>query len=563
MITIPYRGDSSNLGWYGMVIDGFTIRNGTNTSSAQAAGILCWTAGVTISNNIIENNSASNGYGGVHIYRNYGDSSRIPLVQRNLIRNNTGAYLGGLLLEGGPDDSWGYADARFENNLIVNNTANPPGGSTWGIGGFDTLSTSNVTILNSTIANNTVNGTPTNKIPGLRLSDGNVTITNSIIWHPSGYDLWIDYATYSINYSNIEDQGFSGTGVIHQNPGFVGATDYHLSPASPCVDTGNNGAIPGGMTLDYYGNPRISDGNRDGNAVVDMGGNEFLADSPSAPGDFDGDGSTDVVAFHHPTDQFFTDYAGNLGQYGWGGADCYPLIWDYDGDGITEVSIYHIPTNQWFVNGYSGDNMGQFGWDQEDCIPVPGDYNGDGTMERAFYHTPSNTFFVEGQGGVTQIQFGWNGSECIPVPGDYDGDGITDLMIYHLPTNQWLMYGVGNLGQYGWNGPECIPVPGDYDGDGSTDIAVYHYPTNQWFVKGYPEDNLGQYGWGGMESFPIPGDYDGDGTVERGFYRHAENWWFIEGQSDFTWGWGGQEFMPITSQINVFNWFRFVLNRFQ
>jgi hypothetical protein len=106
-------------------------------------------------------------------------------------------------------------------------------------------------------------------------------------------------------------------------------------------------------------------------------------------------------------------------------------------------------------------------------------------------------------------------------------------------------------------------VPADYDGDGSTDIAVYHYPTNQWFVRGYPGDNLGQYGWGGTESFPIPGDYNGDGITERGFYRQADNWWFIENQPDFVWGWGGQEFMPITSQINVFNWFRFVLNRFQ
>ena len=52
-----------------------------------------------------------------------------------------------------------------------------------------------------------------------------------------------------------------------------------------------------------------------------------------------------------PRDQFFTDYAGNMGQYGWGGADSYPLVWDYNGDGTTEVSIYHIPTNQWFVKG--------------------------------------------------------------------------------------------------------------------------------------------------------------------------------------------------------------------
>ena len=281
------------------------------------------------------------------------------------------------------------------------------------------------------------------------------------------------------------------------------------------------------------------------------------ASTSSNPCDFNGDGKTDVAAFHLPSDQFFTDYAGNLGQFGWGGSDSMPLIWDYDGDGKTDVSIYHIPTNQWFVKG-AGDNLGQFGWGGADSVPVPGDYNGDGHMERAFYHSPTNQWFVEGQAPVT---FGWNGAECIPVPGDYDGDGKTDMVIYHIPSNQWFQYGVGNLGQFGWGGADCIPVPGDYNGDGKTEIAVYHVPTNQWFVKGI--GNLGQYGWGGLESFPIPGDYNGDGVMERGFYRPGSNQWFIEGESDFVWGWGGSEFMPITSHIAVYNWFRFKLHKFE
>ena len=117
--------------------------------------------------------------------------------------------------------------------------------------------------------------------------------------------------------------------------------------------------------------------------------------------DYDGDGATDVAAFHLPTDQFFTDYAGNLGQFGWGGSDSMPLVWDYDGDGKTDVSIYHIPTNQWFVKGVG--NLGQFGWGGEESVPVPGDYNGDGRMERAFYHSPTNRWFVEGQDPVPLV----------------------------------------------------------------------------------------------------------------------------------------------------------------
>ena len=125
------------------------------------------------------------------------------------------------------------------------------------------------------------------------------------------------------------------------------------------------------------------------------------------------------------------------------------------------------------------------------------------------------------------------------------------------------MYGAGELGQYGWGGADSIPVPADYDGDGKVEIAVYHVPTNQWFVKGYPGDNMGQYGWGGLDSFPIPGDYDGDGATERAFYRGNENRWFIEGQVSFGWGWDAGNFMPITSQTAVFNWFRFRLGLVQ
>jgi C1A family cysteine protease len=276
--------------------------------------------------------------------------------------------------------------------------------------------------------------------------------------------------------------------------------------------------------------------------------------------DADRDGAADVSAFHFPSNQFFAKNDGNLGQYGWGEGESYPLVWDYNGDGKTEISIYHIPTNRWFTKEFPGGDLGSFGIGGEESIPVPGDYDGDGLPERAFYHWPTNRWFVEGQDPVS---FGWGGADCIPVPGDYDGDGKTDMMVYHIPTNQWLMRGVGNLGRYGWNGGDSIPVPGDYDGDGAVDIAVYHVPTNQWFLKGFPGDNLGQYGWGGTESFPAPGDYDGDGTMERAFYRLTENRWFIEYEADFFWGWGGGDFIPLVNQQTVFNWFRFRLGLFQ
>jgi hypothetical protein len=398
-------------------------------------------------------------------------------------------------------------------------------------------------------------------------------VKNSILWGDVPNEFYLDVSIITVTYSNVDHEGYYGfNGNIRENPLFLDPAngDFRLQPTSPCIDSGTSDGAP---PTDMKGNPRFDPPwipNTGGGTYpyYDMGAFELAISKPMV--DFDGDGSTDVAAFHLPSDQFFTDYTGTLGQYGWGGADCYPLVWDYNRDGRTDVSIYHIPTNQWFVKGVPGDTLGQFGWGGDESIPVPGDYDGDGVMDRAFYHWPTNRWFVEGPGGsFTAYGFGWGGADCIPVPGDYDGDGMTDIAIYHVPSNQWIWRDKNGtsqfLGQFGWGGADSIPVPGDYDGDRMTDIAIYHVPSNQWIWRdknGTP-NFLGQYGWGGLQSFPIPGDYDGDGVMEIAIYRPSENRWFIQGEPDFYWGWDGANFMPITSQIAIYNWFRFVLGMFQ
>ncbi|MCW3063141.1 MAG: hypothetical protein JWN32_313 [Solirubrobacterales bacterium] len=60
------------------------------------------------------------------------------------------------------------------------------------------------------------------------------------------------------------------------NPHFGGSLE---TAASPTIDVGSNAAVPAGMALDASGGPRITDGNGDGSAVVDMG----AAESPAQP----------------------------------------------------------------------------------------------------------------------------------------------------------------------------------------------------------------------------------------------------------------------------------------
>jgi hypothetical protein len=294
--------------------------------------------------------------------------------------------------------------------------------------------------------------------------------------------------------------------------------------------------------------------------------------------DYDRDNWTDIAAYHLPSHQYFTSYGGNLGQYGYGAAnDCYPLIWDLDGDFRAEISFYHVPSSQWFVKGYPAPdgNMGQGGWNQDDCIPVPGDYDGDGKMERAFYHWPTNRWFIERKespGEFAGYDFGYGMSDSIPIAADFNGDGRTDLALYNIRDNQWFIYGPGNVGRFGWMGEECIPVPGDWNGDGKCDLGIYCVTDNVWLWREWdnPEPHfIGQFGWGGWDSFPIPGDYLGTGQWGKAVYRPLEdapfpnNRWLIDSGNYFNWGYDGENFIPITTQMAVYNWFRFKLGMFQ
>jgi hypothetical protein len=50
--------------------------------------------------------------------------------------------------------------------------------------------------------------------------------------------------------------------------------DYRLRAASPAVDAGRRGALPGTVGVDVAGRPRFADGNGDGTREIDLGAHE-------------------------------------------------------------------------------------------------------------------------------------------------------------------------------------------------------------------------------------------------------------------------------------------------
>ena len=84
-------------------------------------------------------------------------------------------------------------------------------------------------------------------------------------------------STATVTHCDVQS-GYPGEGNIDEDPLFVDAYngDFHLGAGSPCIDAGTNDAPdpPGLPEYDFEGDPRIMDGNNDGDPVVDMGVDE-------------------------------------------------------------------------------------------------------------------------------------------------------------------------------------------------------------------------------------------------------------------------------------------------
>ena len=177
------------------------------------------------------------------------------------------------------------------------------------------------------------------------------TVTNCILWD-NAPDQFYDLGFPTVSSSDVQG-GWLGVGSnnIDADPLFVDADgpddiigtdddDLRLLPGSPCIDAGDNTAVPVGTTIDLDGNPRFVDdpctadtGIPDGaNPIVDMGAYEFQGRSC----DLDGDGSVGV-----------TDLLTVLGAWGPCPSPCPSCPSDFDGDCLVGVTDLLILLGNW------------------------------------------------------------------------------------------------------------------------------------------------------------------------------------------------------------------------
>ncbi len=275
-----------------------------NSTGNDGGAIRCRGIGVVTALNctFIGNSAASNG-GGVHI-----DSTTLKLTNCTFT-DNLASYNGGGVYTSGNPNGTVLAGCIFNGNTA------------YGDGGGVCCGHSYPTLINCTFYDNFADyggGIATNG------SDIEVTVNNCILWNNQAEDgpqialksfeqciMFIDYSCVEGGQLDVYEGagvtlnwgvGNIGENLINDDPLFadadgadniVGTEDDNLRllTGSPCIDAGDNTAVPSGINDDLNGFPRFIDdlcttdtGN--GTApVVDMGAYEFLGSDIVSDGD--------------------------------------------------------------------------------------------------------------------------------------------------------------------------------------------------------------------------------------------------------------------------------------
>ncbi|MFC1971768.1 choice-of-anchor Q domain-containing protein, partial [Chloroflexota bacterium] len=238
---------------------------------------------LTINSVVIEDNYVNGSGAGIRLDTDQGDSINAK-IYNSIIRNNQATIRGGGIYAracGGGSS----VELLVVNCLIYGNQAD------WAAGGIDLIAcndndTVQATIINSTISENWLNDPQENysgQGAGINVSsfqgngaDVSLGLFNTIVYGNTlpgdvVQDLCIGEeepgsAAVNASYCDIGDvlivdgiPFYDSSRVINANPDFVNPAvgDYHLTPESPCIETGTSWLnIPLPQT-DIEGNPRI------------------------------------------------------------------------------------------------------------------------------------------------------------------------------------------------------------------------------------------------------------------------------------------------------------------
>jgi parallel beta-helix repeat protein len=222
------------------------------------------------------------------------DSS--PILTNCTISDSSAYYGGGL-------------DCRYNSSPTLTNCTISGNTAEWGGGGVCCSVDSNPTLTNCTISGNTAESGG-----GVYCDSSSPTLTNCILWGDTPQEIYVSSGTPVVTYCDVQG-GWPGTGNVDIDPLFIDPdgpdndpntwqdNNYRLSSGSPCIDAGNNSAVPSSVLTDLDGHPRFLDdpttpdcqyapGTCGTAPIVDMGAYEYQP--PFVLGDLNCDEVVDV-----------------------------------------------------------------------------------------------------------------------------------------------------------------------------------------------------------------------------------------------------------------------------
>ena len=343
------------------------------------------------------------------------------------------------------------------------------------------------------------------------------------------YFQWGITAAYG-NVTSTQSAG-SGTGVIAVSANLSGLTAgvvYHYR----LVATNSAGTNYG---LDITFIPRV--------AVT------VTRVAVTVKGDFNGDGSADILWRHAITGQLYLWLMNGTTIASQGSpATISDLNWeikgvgDFNGDGKADILWRHAITGQlylWLMNGTTIASQGSpatisdLNWE----IKGVGDFNGDGKADILWQHNLSGQVYIWLMDGTTIASQGSPATVSdlsweIKGVGDFDGDGKADILWRNKASGQvyiWQMNGTAiasqgspaTISDLSWE----IKGVGDFDGDGKADILWRNTITGQvyiWLMNGTTIASQGSPATVGDLNWEIKGvgDFNGDGKADI-LWRHA------------------------------------------
>jgi hypothetical protein len=346
----------------------------------------------------------------------------------------------------------------------------------------------------------------------------------------------------------------------------------------------------------------------DAGGAMDVTGNTFSSDFPTASPLFDYDADSDVfVSRLHPArtamaSLVFSTYLGGADRdlafdialdshgeayiAGFTNSPDFPTVNPYQGDqptldafvtklslvvaavaGTDTIAAIDEGSGAFFLRNTNTPGPADvlFNYGGGGLTALSGDWDGDGDDTPGLYAAGSGAFFLKNAnaaGGADLVfNFGPGGSDFAPITGDWDGDGVDTIGIYHQPTGTFFLKNTNAPGgadlvfTFGAGGPDFAPITGDWDGDGVDTIGVYHRPTGTFFLRNANApggaDLVFSFGAGGAGLEPVTGDWNADGVDTIGVYIPATATWFLRnsntpGAADLAFSYGPPNLVPLT-----------------